>query len=304
MKTTASAYKSGFVVLTGRPNVGKSTFVNALLGQKIAAVTPRPQTTRRKQLGILTLEEAQIILIDTPGIHQPVHKLGEFMNETAIETLNDADIILWMVDSSSRPCTEDELCARSIQALNHVPPVIIGLNKIDLLPPSQIDKREEEFLALLPGATVCQLSSTRGKGINQLMRKIIEFLPEGEPYYDEEQVTDYYERDIAVDLIREAALIFLRDEVPHCLAVRLDEFKERENMTSYIMATLFVEKESQKGIVIGKNGEMLKKIGTAARQEIEEMTGRKVFLELRVKTSQNWRNTPQALKMMGFSREN
>ena len=305
--STSQAYKSGFAAVMGRPNVGKSTLINALLGQKIAAVSPRPQTTRRRQLGILTLDRAQVIFVDTPGVHHPRHKLGEWMVEEAIETLADADLILFLVDAEQAPTEDDQLLADSLKNLKKKIPVLLVLNKIDLINRTTQEARRESYLALLPQTLVESgqvqamfISATRGDGCHDLLEAILAHLPEGAPLYPEGQITDLYEREIAADLIREAALILLRDEVPHGINVRIDEFTERGETGAYIHATLFTERESHKGIVIGQGGAMLKKIGVLARQEIEAMSGRKVFLELKVKVRKNWRNDEHALQGFGF----
>ncbi|MBE0672345.1 MAG: GTPase Era [Anaerolineales bacterium] len=295
-------HHSGFVAIIGRPNVGKSTLVNALLGQKIAAVSPRPQTTRRRQLGILTLENAQIVFVDTPGIHHARHKLGEFLNYEAEEALAGVDVILWLVDSSSAP-TEDDI--HIAELLNKIPPRthrLLVLNKIDTIGADEVSARSEEYARLWDQATVKKVSAEKRLGLGELLETLIQSLPQRPAEYPEEQITDAYERDIAADLLREACLLQLRDEVPHSLAVRVDEFKERENGMAYIAATIFVERESQKGIVIGEGGKMLKSIGSAARKEIEEMGGRKVFIELRVKVSKDWRNNQNALNQFGYTR--
>ncbi len=300
-----SDFRSGFVAVIGRPNVGKSTLINALVGQKIAAVSPRPQTTRRRQLGILTLERAQVIFVDTPGIHIPRYKLGQFFNQEAEEALKEADAILFLVDASVEPQDEDRKVATLLNALKPRPALILGLNKMDILGASALEGRKQAYRRLLDGfseAEVCTLafSATGGQGLSDLLAVLIERLPPGPPPYPPDQVTDLYEREIAADLIREAALRFLKDEVPHALAVRIDEYKERGDTGAYVAATLFVERESQKGIVIGAEGAMLKKIGSAARQEIEAMSGRKVFLELRVKVARSWRNDEPFLRRLGY----
>lgn len=293
-------FKAGFVSVIGRPNVGKSTLMNVILGQKIAAVSPKPQTTRKQQLGILTNEEAQIVFVDTPGIHIAQHKLGDYMNKVAESTLSDGDLIMWIVDISVEPTEEDRLIAQKINSLSFHPEVIIIGNKIDLVSSDQNLKNQNLYTNLLPEAKYFSVSASLNLGIKELLDAIIPVLPEGEPFYDEEQITDYYERDIAVELIREAVMRHLEEEVPHAVAVRLDSYEDREDDLAYIMATLFVERDSQKGIVIGKKGVKIKEIGQTARKEIEEMSGRRVFLDLRVKVHKNWRNNPDALNMMGY----
>lgn len=296
-----SSFRAGIVTLVGRPNVGKSTLVNTLLNQKIAAVSPKPQTTRKRQLGILTLDQAQIIFQDAPGIHQPRHKLGEFMLHQALEALEDADVLLFLVDGSQPPYPEDEQAASYLRQSKQ--PLFLVLNKMDLISGKQKEKTspfQNDYLSLVPQAQLFTVSALHADSLHPLLQEIIQQLPEHPPYYNAEQITNWMERDIAADLIREAALHCLRDEVPHGIAVRIDEFTERGEKGAYIAATLFCERESQKAIIIGKQGEMLKQIGSLARQEIEAMSGRKVFLELRVKTQKNWRNNEQALKILGY----
>jgi GTPase len=293
-------FRSGFIAILGKPNVGKSTLVNALLGQKIAAVSPRPQTTRRRQMGILTLPEAQLVFVDTPGVHTPRHKLGQFFNQEAEEALDGVDVVLFLVDASTEPDEEDRRAAGLLQALRHRPDLILGLNKIDKIPALAVDLVRSAYQALITEAPAWVFSAASHQGLKELLEALTARLPVRPAEYPEDQITDLYEKEIAAELIREAALIFLRDEVPHALAVRLDEFSERENGNAYIAATLLVEHDSQKGIVIGEKAAMLKKIGSAARMEIEAMSGRKVFLELRVKVDKDWRDDENALRRLGY----
>jgi GTPase len=301
-----SQYKSGYVAVLGRPNVGKSTLINVLMGQKIAAVSPKPQTTRRRQLGILSLEGAQVVFVDTPGVHQARNKLGETMNQKARETLNDADLILFLADASTTPGEEDQILAGWLGEVRKLPATILTLNKIDQIAGDELELRQAAYLSLFPEEIRSQIvpqpvSALMGLNTGALIDAIIEKLPPGEPFYPPDQITDLYERDIAADLIREAALIHLRDEVPHGISVRIDEFTERGEQGAYIAATVFVERESHKAIVIGQKAAMLKRIGSAARQEIERMSGRKIYLNLKVKVRKNWRNDEKILRWFGYS---
>jgi GTPase len=293
-------YKAGFVAIMGRPNVGKSTLVNTLLQQKIAAVSPRPQTTRKRQMGILTTDQIQAIFLDTPGVHQPLHKLGENMNQEALDALQESDAVIFLVDASQPPQPEDQMLAGQMGAATRSKPILLALNKIDRLTSEDLQASQAAFEALLSATESLPISATRGDNLDRLVQILTEWLPEGAPFFPEDQVTDLYERDIIADLIREAALNLLRDEVPHGIAVRIDQFLEREDSGAYIEATVFVERESHKGIVIGQNGSMMKKIGMAARLGFEATTGRKIFLRLRVKVRKNWRDDDKVLRAFGF----
>jgi GTP-binding protein Era len=299
-------HRAGYVTVIGRPNVGKSTLVNALLQQKIAAVSTKPQTTRRRQLGIISTPEAQIIFVDTPGLHVPQHKLGDYMNQEAVQSLTDADLILWLLDASVPFTREDTLIAERLKSLKEHAPILMLLTKIDLVDDETLITRQKQALELFPSEDILPISTVNKSGMESLLPRITGYMPEGESFFDEETVTDYYERDIAAELIREAVLMFIRDEVPHCVAVKIDTFEERGEEGAYIEGTIFVERDSQKGILIGKGGDMIKKIGTQARKEIESMSGRKVFLSLKTKVNKNWRNDPDALQLMGYaqSKEN
>lgn len=325
-------HRSGYVVVVGRPNVGKSTLLNRLLGQKIAIVSAKPQTTRNQILGILTIDPevepelaaqfppAQLIFLDTPGIHQPHHKLGKFLVDTALAAIPDADVIIWLVDASQPPTAEDRLVAQSLarpdkfsKPVRSSTPVLLALNKVDLLSPSfpevwnfrkapkdAAKHLAQPFLDLYPAADWLPLSATRGDNIEELLGRLIDLLPLGPRYFPEDQVTDQQIRFIAGELIREAALEVLHQEVPHALAVRLREFKERSETMTYIAADLILERDSQKKIVIGDGGKTLKKIGQVARREIEELVGTQVFLELWVKVRPKWREKEDELQRLGY----
>jgi GTPase len=293
-------HKSGWVALIGRPNVGKSTLLNAYLGQKLAIVSDKPQTTRKRLLGILTQPNAQIIFVDTPGIHAPLHKLGEYMVETAVAALRDADVVLLMVDLSFPPGKEDRLVAGAL-ARSKPPCSILVMNKVDLVPTDELEAREQAYRDLVQTDAQAVISATRGDNRDELLQNIIATLPLGPRYFPDEQVTDQQERFIAAELIREQVLRLTHQEIPYSVAVVIDEFKERRADLAYIEATILVEKDSQKGILIGENGKMLKQIGVGARTDIEAMLGHKVFLELWVKVDKRWRSNDVELQRLGYS---
>jgi GTP-binding protein Era len=293
-------HRSGFVAVVGRPSVGKSTLVNALLGQSIAPTSHRPQTTRRRQLGILTRADAQVIFVDTPGIHQPRDRLGRWMLDDASASLDDADVILVIFDLTRPPNREDEQVARAVRARAEPPPIVIALNKVDDVPADRLPDRRAAFLTLLPDCEAHFVSALRGDGRDELLERILALLPVGPRYYPADQVTDLFERDIAGELVRAAAMRLLRDEVPYGITTRVEEFRERGEEGAYVGVTLYVEREAHKPIVIGKGGVMLRRIGTEARKEIEAMSGRKVYLDLRVKVAAGWRDDEEALQQFGF----
>jgi len=296
-------FKSGFVALVGKPNVGKSTLLNHYMGQKIAAVSHKPQTTHKRQLGILTHEKAQIIFIDTPGLHSGDFKLSDYINQEARFALTDADIILFMVDGSQFPDEEDRNLAEEVQKRSGDAVRLLVMNKIDLSAPVALESHERDYQKLLPFEDQIRISAITAAGRDELLQRVVDLLPEGPKYYPEGQTTASFEREIAEDLIRAAALNYLRDEVPYSIFVQVDEYKEREKNLIYIRATVFVERDSQKGIVIGKGGTMIKNISTLARQEIEEMCGQSVFLDLQVRVEKNWRNNPDFLRQHGLSND-
>ncbi|MFQ5436269.1 MAG: GTPase Era [Anaerolineae bacterium] len=296
----AEGHRSGFVAVVGRPNVGKSTLINAFLQEKIAIVTPRPQTTRTRQLGILTTPEYQMVFVDTPGLMKPRHKLDEFMVETAVDALESADVVLWLVDAGEMPGPGDQAIAKQLAALNPDLPLILGMNKVDLLAAEKVLPHSEAYRALLPRAGWVVFSAQQGNGREELLAMLVNALPEGPRYYPADQLTDAYLRDIAAELVREQIMLQLRDELPYGTAVRVEEFKERENGVIYIGATIFLERDSHKRILIGTKGKQLRRIGAAARKEIEALVGNKVFLELWVKVEPKWRRNEKALKRFGY----
>lgn len=297
-----SEFKAGYVAVLGRPNVGKSTLMNALLGQKVAAVSAKPQTTRRNQLGILTNEAAQIIFIDTPGVHEKRNKLGEHMNAEALYTVEDGDVLLFLVDASGPISDEDRALAAKLAARGSQQPLLLTMNKMDLVPADQLEQRRRQYGELVKATKTVEISALENQGLDTLLALLVELLPTGDAFYPAEQVTDFWERQIAADLIREAALSNLRDEVPHGIAVRIDQFLERGEKGAKIDATIFVERESHKGIVVGDGGKMIKTIGQAARKEIEKMSGRSIFLELRVKVNEGWRDDEREIERMGYAK--
>jgi GTP-binding protein Era len=293
-------YRSGFVAVVGKPNVGKSTLINTYVGQKVAIVSPKPQTTRRRLRGILTLPDAQIVFVDTPGIHEPRHKLGEYMVQTAARAIPDADVVLFVVDVSRPPGEEDRTLARLIEE-RATGPCILVMNKVDLLSPDQEGALREAYVALAGCPDSLMISATEGHNRDELLTLIVQHLPAGPQFYPPDQVTDQPVRFMAGELIREQVLHELHHEVPHWVAVVVEEFRERREDLTYIEATIYVAKDSQKGIVIGQGGRMLKRIGRAARQEIERLLGTRVYLELWVKVRKRWPRDDAALRHLGFT---
>jgi len=290
---------SGFAAIVGRPNVGKSTLTNGLIGEKIAIMSDRPQTTRNKIMCILNTDNAQIMFLDTPGIHKPHHKLGEYMVRTAESTLKEVDVILFVIDVSEKRGAGENYILELLQKVKT--PVILVANKIDKLQDkSKLFNIINEYTALYNFAAVVPVSALEDKEFPGLVEEITKHLPEGPDYFPDDMITDQPERVIAAEMIREKVLLSTRDEVPHSIAVEVDEFKVRENEDVYIRATIFVERDSQKGIVIGAKGSLLKKIGQQARRDIEDLLGCKVFLELWVKVKADWRNKDKALKQFGY----
>jgi len=294
-------HKSGFVAVVGRPNVGKSTLINHIIGQKVAIVSPKPQTTRSRILGILTREDAQVIFVDTPGLHRPRHALGQVMVSAATHAIPDADVVLFVADVSRRPTDGDRMIGQLIRKQTEAP-VLLVLNKMDLLAGEKVQAHTEAYWEIAPYHQEWMMTiATRGVNLDKLLPLVIDALPEGPRYYPGDQITDQTERQVAAELIREQVLRHTRQEVPHAVAVVVEEFKERENGVVYIGADVFVEKDSQKGIIIGRKGQMLQQIGSTARQEIERMTGGRIYLDLRVKVRKSWRRDRRELRRMGYT---
>lgn len=292
-------HRSGFVAVVGRTNVGKSSLINAILGQKVAIVTPRPQTTQRRQLGIFTSPTAQIIFVDTPGLHDPQHKLGEYMIDVAQSALRDADCILWVLDVSTPPQPLEREMADTIQHLKPVPPLVLALNKADLIADDHPYIAEHQ--ALIDHEQALLTSAVEGRGVAELISSLTALLPEGPRYYPADQVSEVNMRYIAAEVVREQIMLATEQEIPHSVAVEITDFKERSADMNYIEATVYVERDSQKGIVIGKQGSMIKQIGQAARRELEAMLDSQVYLELRVKVMKNWRSDEALMRRLGYA---
>ncbi len=296
---TKKGFKSGFVSIIGRPNVGKSTLLNYIVGQKIAIMSDKPQTTRNKIQGVYTDEDVQIIFIDTPGIHRPKHKLGDFMMKIAQNTLREVDLILYVVDASESFGPGEEFIIERLKEAET--PTFLVINKIDKISPDELILVIDNYRKKFDFKEIVPVSALQGNNVTTLIEQIKNYLDEGPQYYPADQVTDHPERFVVAELIREKVLHLTREEVPHSVTVYVDEMKKRENSeTVYIAATIVVERPSQKGILIGKQGSMLKEIGKRARIDIEALLGSKVFLELWVKVLKDWRNKPTYLREFGF----
>ena len=295
--------KCGFVTIIGRPNVGKSTLLNQILGQKIVIATDKAQTTRKRIKGILTNERGQIVFVDTPGVHKPLNKLGEFLLDEAKVAVPDSDLIIFLVDGSDLAGKGDRWIAENI-IKKAEQPVIIALNKLD-----KIKKQENVEKNLLSYKTLfdknyptVKISAKTGRNIDTLLDNIYKKLPEGGLLYPEDVLTEETMRDVASEIIREKILVNTQDEIPHSIAVMIDNYKEEENIDK-IYATIYCEHKSQKGILIGKNGSLLKTVGTQARIELEEIVEKKVYLELNVKVEKDWRKKDKTLKIFGYKSE-
>lgn len=291
-------YKSGFVALIGRPNVGKSTLLNFLVGQKVAIMSPQPQTTRNKISGIYTDDQEQIVFIDTPGIHKPKNKLDDFMDKSSYSALDEVDVVLFMVEPE--PAGKgDQYIAELLKKIKK--PVFLVINKIDKVHQDKLLSIIDSYKNLGDFAEIVPISASQGNNVSELIKTIAKYLPEGPQFYDADQLTDRPEYFIVAELIREQVLKLTHEEVPHATAVVVDRMRDHEGGKLQIEATIYVERPGQKGIIIGKKGQMLKQIGIAARQEIEALLGEKVNLRLWVKVQKNWRSDPAFLKSIGYN---
>ncbi len=297
--TVPAGHKSGFVAVIGKPNVGKSTLINDYVGAKIAIVSDKPQTTRRVIRGILTRPDVQVVFVDTPGIFKPAHKLGRVMVESATRVLSEVDLVVFLVDGSRMPAKEDIQIGHLLDDKCRVP-VLLALNKMDLLKPRDIQAVTEAFWAIVKHADWMRISATRKDNLDKLLNQILERLPDGPELFPPDQITDQPLQVLASELIREKVLQETRQEVPHSIAVAIDEWEDRRPDLTHIAATIYVERDSQKAIVIGARGAMLKKIGQAARAEIEDWVGHQVFLELWVKVWSKWREQEESLHELGY----
>ena len=293
-------YRSGFVTLIGRPNVGKSTLMNYLVGQKIAITSKKPQTTRNRIQTVLTTEEGQIVFVDTPGIHKAKNKLGEYMVNVARQTLNEVDVILWLVEPTTFIGAGEQHIIERLKKVNT--PVILVINKIDSVKKEEILKAIAAYRDQMEFAEIVPVSARSGENTGELLKTVMKYLPYGPQYYDEDTVTDQPERQIVAELIREKALHCLEDEIPHGIAVTIESMK-RKGKVIHIEATIICERDSHKGIIIGKQGNMLKKIGSTARYEIEKMLDCQVNLKLWVKVKKDWRDSEFLMKNFGYREE-
>lgn len=298
---TKSKFKSGFVAIVGRPNVGKSTLMNQVIGQKIAIMSDKPQTTRNKIHGVYTTNEMQIVFLDTPGIHKRQSKLGDFMNTTALNTLGEVEAVLFLVDAAEGLGGGDRFIIEKLKGLST--PVILVLNKIDRVEPEALLPLIEDYSKLHDFAEIVPISAMLGNNVNTLLEQLGKYLPEGPQYYPEDQITDHPEQFVCAELIREKILHMTREEVPHSIAVTIEDMRVQDNGVVYVGAVIFVERDSQKGIIIGKQGSMLKEVGKRARMDIERLLGSKIFLELWVKVKKDWRNQERILKDLGFHKD-
>jgi len=298
MQSDKKNFKSGYVAIVGKPNVGKSTLINDFMGCKLSIVTPKPQTTRKKIMGVLTKEDYQIVFYDTPGIMDPKYELQKYMVKTAYNAIEDADVILLMAEPFEPPDNMDKEIFEKLSHFNI--PVILAINKVDLVEKDSLIPILSAYSTQFKFAEIVPISALKGISLDLLLTLIVKYLPEGEPFYPEDYMTDYNERFLASEIIREKVFEFYGEEIPYSTTVEIEEFKEREAGKDFIKAIIYVERDSQKGIIIGKDGKAIKQVGLIAREEIEKQIGRKVYLELWVKVMEKWRKDKRKLHKLGF----
>ena len=296
---SAGTFRSGYVAIIGRPNVGKSTLLNKILGEKVAIVSPKPQTTRNRITGIRTTEGSQIIFIDTPGIHQGHSLMNRRMMDTALHTLDEVDGVLWLLDAQEKLKQEEERIAETLRGVDT--PVLILLNKIDLVSKGKLLPLMERCAEVLPGKEIVPVSALKGDGLEITLNIVEQWLPKGPRYFTEGEYTDQSERFLASEIVREKVFLLTREEIPYGVAVTIDEFTEKEEKNLIVIAaTIHTDRDSHKGILIGKRGAMLKEIGRQAREELEALLGCRIFLELFVRVNANWTRNPNLLTEMGL----
>lgn len=294
-------FRSGFVAIIGRPNVGKSTLMNNLIGQKIAIMSDKPQTTRNKIHGVYTKDDMQIVFLDTPGIHKPNSKLGNYMMKSAESALREVEAVMFLIDASEPIGGGDRYIIEQLQKVKT--PVFLVINKLDKVDPESLMKTIMKYKDLCNFAEIVPISALNGNNITTLMEQLGKYLPEGPQYYPADQVTDHPEQFVCAEMIREKILHLTRDEIPHSIAVNIEDMRVQDNGVVYIGAVVFVERDSQKGIIIGKRGALLKEVGKNARIDIENLLGSKVFLEIWVKVKKDWRNQDRVLNDLGFKHD-
>jgi GTPase len=301
MSASKQNFKSGFVAIIGRPNVGKSTLMNQVIGQKIAIMSDKPQTTRNKIHGVYTTDNSQIVFLDTPGIHKPTSKLGDYMMKVAKNTFGEVDAILFLVDVAEGLGGGDRFIIEQLKLIKT--PVILILNKIDKVQPEELLPIITKYNELYSFAEIIPVSALNGNNVTTMLDQIVKYLSPGPQYYPADQVTDHPEQFVCAELIREKILHLTREEIPHSIAVGIEDMRVQENGVVHISAVIYVERDSQKGIIIGKNGSLLKQVGAGARKDIEALLGSKTFLELWVKVKKDWRNQDRVLRDLGFNHE-
>ncbi|MFC0212087.1 GTPase Era [Paenibacillus chartarius] len=298
MTQSKKPFRSGFVAIIGRPNVGKSTLMNQMIGQKVAIMSDKPQTTRNKIHGVYTTENAQIVFLDTPGIHKANSKLGDYMMKSAHSTLSEVDAVLFLIDVVEGMGGGDRYIISQLKDIKT--PVILVMNKIDQVQPEALLPIITQYKDLMSFAEIVPISAINGNNVSTLLEQITKYLPEGPQYYPADQITDHPEQFVIAELIREKILHLTREEVPHSIAVQIEDMRVQENGVVYIGAVIFVERDSQKGIIIGKKGALLKEVGQLARKDVETLLGSKTFLELWVKVKKDWRNQDRLLHELGY----